>query len=317
MISVVMPAYNAATYIHEAIESILNQTFKLLELIIIDDGSTDNTLEIAERYAAKDNRVRIIKAEHKGLSAACNLGIQAAKYEWIGRLDTDDIALPERFEKQLQAARENPEVAAWGSYAYHINSAGDILSVAPVGVTTKEEFCERRKTGQLIHALHPSLLVRKDILEKAGGYNEQLTTTQDLELFDRLAEHTPILVLAEPLILYRIHGGSVSMDKYFTQRRMVRWLEMRNRDRLKGQPSMSLSEFEAWYASRPIWVRAARNLDDAGRLLYRRAGMYYGERRYGKMIQTLLMAGILNPPYVLARLWRQKISGSARRLLEA
>lgn len=318
MISVVMPAYNAEAYIAEAIESVLNQTYLRLELIIVDDGSTDQTRAIAERYAQEDSRIRIVVSEQNlGLAAACNLGIKAAQYLWVARLDTDDQALPERFEKQLRAAEAQPEVGVWGCYAYHVNYAGEILSVARVGVTTKEAFFERRRYGQLIHALHPSVMIRKDLLEKVGGYNEHLRTTQDLDLFDRLAEHTPILVIPEPLILYRVHGGSISMAKYFAQRRMVRWLEMRNRDRLAQRRSMTLGEFERWYRQRPIWVRLAHTVDDTGRMLYRRAGMYYGERRYGKMVQMLMMAGILNPPYVLARLWKQKFSGQARQWLEA
>lgn len=318
MISVVMPAYNAEVYIANAIESVLNQTYLQLELIIIDDGSADQTLAIAEGYAQGDSRVRIVKSEkNRGLAAACNLGIQAAQYPWIARLDTDDQALPERFEKQMQAAEAQPEVGAWGCYAYHVNGSGEVLSVARVGVTTQEAFFERRRLGLLIHALHPSVMIRKDLLEKVGGYNENLRTTQDLDLFDRLAEHAPILVIPEPLILYRVHGSSISMAKYSTQRRMVRWLEMRNRDRLAQQQGLTLNEFETWYRQRPIWVRLAHTIDDTGRLLYRRAGMYYGERRYGKMVQMLMMAGILNPPYVLARLWKQKFSGQARQWLEA
>ncbi len=129
MITVIMAAYNAANFIAYAIESILNQSFANWELIVIDDGSTDNTIEIIKNYIQLDQRVRLIQSQHIGVCQARNIGIQSAKYSWIAIMDADDIALPQRLEKQINAAIANPDVVAWGSYVQHISPTGNILSL--------------------------------------------------------------------------------------------------------------------------------------------------------------------------------------------
>jgi len=118
MISIVMPAYNAEKYIAQAIESILNQTFQDFEFIIVNDGSTDNTLKIIEQYAAQDRRIRLVQIDHVGTSAAKNAGVEVAKSDWIAMMDADDISLPQRLEKQVQAAQKSPTVVVWGTYAH-------------------------------------------------------------------------------------------------------------------------------------------------------------------------------------------------------
>src|SRR5687767_10934969 len=108
MISVVMPAYNSEQFIGEAIQSILHQTFKIFEFNIVDDGSTDRTAEIVDSYIKEDSRLKIIRADHRGVSNAINLGVEHAKYDWVAIMHADDIALPHRLEKQVTAAKLNP-----------------------------------------------------------------------------------------------------------------------------------------------------------------------------------------------------------------
>ena len=108
-LSVVMPTYNCGEYIHFAVSSILKQSFKRFEFIIVDDGSTDNTEEIANSF--KDSRIRYFKLEHKGFVDSANFGISEASSDWIASMDADDIALPERFEKQVDYLNKNPELS--------------------------------------------------------------------------------------------------------------------------------------------------------------------------------------------------------------
>ena len=129
-VSVVMPAYNSDRFIAEAIESILNQTYRHFEFLIVNDGSTDETSSIASNYAERDPRVRVIESNHGGPSRALNTGIEHAEYEWLAIMHADDVSLPNRLERQLKAACLNPKVVAWGAYAYHVNSAGKILSLS-------------------------------------------------------------------------------------------------------------------------------------------------------------------------------------------
>ncbi|MBI5094602.1 MAG: glycosyltransferase family 2 protein [Candidatus Hydrogenedentes bacterium] len=108
-VSVVMSVYNGERYLAEAIESILGQTYRDFEFIIIDDGSTDESLKIVEGYASRDNRIRLVSRPNRGLAAALNDGIEIARAPIIARMDADDVSLPKRFEKQMLYMAQHPE----------------------------------------------------------------------------------------------------------------------------------------------------------------------------------------------------------------
>src|SRR4051812_26679567 len=114
-VSVLMAVYNGEQYLREAVNSILSQTFKDFEFIIIDDGSTDRSPELLASYARADSRVKLISRPNKGLTKSLNEGLHAARGEFVARMDGDDISLPERFERQVSYLREHPEVVLVGS----------------------------------------------------------------------------------------------------------------------------------------------------------------------------------------------------------
>ena len=128
LISVIMPAYNAEKYIGEAIESILNQTLKDFELIIVNDASTDSTGNIIKSYAEKDSRIVVLVNENNlNIAGSLNRGISVAKGTFIARMDADDIALPERLEMQAKVMSENPQVAVVGNDIQLINESGVVI----------------------------------------------------------------------------------------------------------------------------------------------------------------------------------------------
>ena len=305
MISVVIPAYNAAKFIEPAIESVLKQTFQEFEVILVDDGSTDNTLKILELYAEKDCRIRLIHCEHGGLSLALNRGIREAKYPWIARMDADDIALPERFAKQIKAVRSHPQVVAWGTYAYHINSQGKILGLAQTGPSTEAEFYKLRNEGHLVQLIHPTVLLKKEVLLAVGGYKPEFEPVEELELFDRMAAYGPTLVLAEPLLLYRVHSNSVSMQRFFFQRKLMRYVVSCHRARISGEQELSFEEFLQKYQKQAFWRRWQQELKTSGMYYYRKAGLSVGEGQYLQGGIYLGLSAVLNPNYSLTRLWQQ------------
>ncbi|WP_088240717.1 glycosyltransferase family 2 protein, partial [Calothrix rhizosoleniae] len=226
MISVVMPAYNASEFIDAAIESILNQTYRDFEFIIINDASTDNTLDIINAYAAKDTRIKVLnQPKNAGYTQAIKWGIKEAKYQWIARMDADDISLPERLQKQIEAANKNPNVVVWGTYIRHINSQGDIVSNGvSVGAKTEADFHENIDNGHLVSLPHPTWLVKKEVLIKSGGYDSSFEPAEDFELLSRLIDYGPLLVVPEHLLLYRVHSQSISMQKFFFQQKITRFV---------------------------------------------------------------------------------------------
>ena len=116
-----MPVYNAAHYVAGAVESILGQTFREFEFVIVDDGSIDGSTQILKRFAERDSRIRLIRRENRGLVASLNEGIEAARGEFIARMDADDIALPERLARQLESLRCNHDVVAVGTQVQRID----------------------------------------------------------------------------------------------------------------------------------------------------------------------------------------------------
>ncbi len=308
MISVVMPVYNGERFLEEAVDSILKQTYKAFEFIIVDDGSNDRTPEILKRYAEQDSRVKIIRAGKVGISKAMNLGIEAAQYPWIARMDADDVCLPRRLEASIEAAQANPDVVVWGTFIHHINAKGKILSTSKVGPLTTEQFWEERKKGRVVQVINPSAMMRKDIVDKVGGYKEAFIAAHDIEIFDEMAEYGPILCIPEVLVLYRIHGYSISMTKFMTQRKLARYVETRRKLRLAGQSLPTLEDFLANYENRPRREKRRSYLADLQALSYRRAGLAYAEGQYLKLGWNFSMAFLLNPRYALRRVWRQVFS---------
>ncbi|TGO03180.1 hypothetical protein PN36_11510 [Candidatus Thiomargarita nelsonii] len=311
MITVVMPAYNAEKYIAEAIESILNQTFQDFEFIIVNDGSTDNTLKIIDQYAAQDRRIRLVQTDHVGGGAARNAGVKVAKSDWIAMMDADDISLPQRLEKQVQAAQKSPTVVVWGTYAHKINAAGKIISKKPfnLGVKTEEEFHAMRQQGKNITVLHGPVFFKKDIFLKEGGYNPKFEGAEDTELFDRMSDHGLVLALPEILYLYRFHGNSVSFNNSLHQKILGEYIKQRRQARLNGTEVLSLEAFLQQCQQQSKWFRLKFYCVTLSDAYYRQANAYYGEKCYWRTTFYLLLAMVLHPNAV--RRVRQRLFTSA------
>jgi glycosyltransferase involved in cell wall biosynthesis len=307
MISVVLPVYNAASFVAIAIESILQQTFQDFELIIIDDGSTDNSLEVIHPYLSNP-KVKVIKGEHKGLSCALNLGIAQAQYGWIARMDADDVALPDRFQRQLEAARELPQVVAWGTYAFYISAKGKKLGLAASGPTSIEDFERQRNEGHLAQLIHPTVILKKEIIIAAGGYRTEFEPVEDLDLFNRMAVHGPILAIPEPMLQYRIHNQSVSMNRFFRQRILMRYVIASHRRSLEQLPAQTFDEFLEDYNHKFWLTRLNRELRTYGMFFYRKAGLSVGDASYINGAVYLILSLLCNPSYSLSRLRKQVLS---------
>lgn len=193
-----MAAYNAEKYIREAIESILNQTFSNFEFIIVNDGSTDNSIQIIESY--KDKRIIVKSQKNKGAASARNNAIRIARSDYIAILDSDDIALPTRLEKQYMFLKENTDYIVVGSNAIVIDQFGNY-------VYTTSQLCEDSQLKNLLPKMpfyHSSTMFRKCTYIQAGTYPEYMLINQDNVLFNRMAKYGKYSNLSESLIKYRI-----------------------------------------------------------------------------------------------------------------
>jgi glycosyltransferase involved in cell wall biosynthesis len=209
LISVLLPVHNAARYVAGSIESILGQTLGDFELLILDDGSTDGSLEVLRRYAGRDPRIRLTSRPNKGLAPSLNELIDRARGEYLARMDADDVALPERFERQVAYLRAHPECVLLGCRVRLIDPDGDPLC----------DWCNRQDhealdavflRGEMSTEIsHPAIMMRRDAVLAVGKYRE-FPVIEDVDLFLRLAERGRIANLPEVLLLYRIHAENIS-----------------------------------------------------------------------------------------------------------
>jgi glycosyltransferase involved in cell wall biosynthesis len=207
-ISVLMPVFNAAPYVESAVRSVLSQTFRDFELLIIDDGSSDASLSILERLASADARIRLTTRPNKGLVATLNELLAGARAPWLARMDADDLCRPTRFERQLQFLEANPSVVAVGSRVLFIDSEGLPLMEAMDRYTHEQIDAELLRPGLAI--VHPSAMISAAACRAIGGFSDQYRHAEDLDFFLRLGEVGALANLDEPLLDYRIHGASVS-----------------------------------------------------------------------------------------------------------
>jgi glycosyltransferase EpsE len=180
-LSVIMPVYNGMPYVSKAIESILNQTFRDFEFIIIDDGSTDGTADVLHQFYEKDPRIKIFTFnENKGRGYCLAYGVSVAKGELIARMDADDISLPYRFEKQIKYLDEN-YLDIIGSWVKEIDETGNFKRLIKMPVNHDEIV----KAIWSCPFIHPTILAKRESLLKAGNYDPKLRNHQDYELWFR------------------------------------------------------------------------------------------------------------------------------------
>lgn len=217
-----MPIYNAEKYLALSIGSIIEQTFTDWELICVNDGSRDTSSKLLHELAVSEPRLRLFEQENLGLVAALQNGIAQARGSFLARMDADDIAMPERFEKQVRFLNEHPEVAIVGGGAIEIDEDGD-----PLRLTSYPD-----NHDQLVHRLlhretaliHPSVMVRHEILRAAGGYRSKFQWVEDHDLWLRISKLGKLANLPDIVLAYRQHASSICWQRSNSQRELMNQL---------------------------------------------------------------------------------------------
>ena len=206
-VSVLMPVFKARRYVGEAIESILTQTFSDFEFLIIDDGSTDDSLKILERYARSDARIRLVSRSNRGLVQTLSELTAMARGEFLARMDADDVAVRNRFSLQTAFLREHPEVVCVGGQVLEIDGQGWDLGER-YELEIEDGSIQERLLAGYTCINHPSAMMRRDAVEAVGGYDVQWHEAEDLDLWLRLGEYGRLANLPDVVTHYRVHGKS-------------------------------------------------------------------------------------------------------------
>ena len=256
-VSVLMSVHNGAPWVGDAVASVLAQTAGDLELIVIDDGSTDTTREILAR--ARDPRVRVEHQTRAGLTRALNHALALARAPLVARLDADDLALPERLERQLAFLAAHAEVGLLGTGAREVDEGGrEVAVIRPPA----DDGALRRMLIRRNPFVHSSVVMRRSVVERAGGYDERLPVAQDYDLWMRMSGLAGLANLPEPLVVRRLLPGRV------TAVRDAERLRAETRVRWRAVRSGAYPWWCAVFAARPVlalalpgaWRRALRRV---------------------------------------------------------
>ena len=254
-ISVVIPAFNSEDFIAEAIESVHSQTFGVAEIIVVDDGSTDQTADIAAKLGAT-----VIRQPHAGISAARNAGIRAAQQEWIALLDADDLWVPEKIECQWTAIRQHPDVGLvtcalmqWRHGSVNERKLIDDQCDSPpaVGEITYVARPERAFLMNGMNYNSPTMLIRRDIMVAVGLFDERIHFVEGVECYLRVIAQCSIAVVERPLVKERLHDRNTSQNYVGMS---LAWINMV--DLIRAQPQKY-----------PVGAADAMNRDVDGALL--------------------------------------------------
>ena len=274
-VSILIPSYNAARYLSQAVDSALNQTFQDFEIIIIDDGSTDNTREIVERYLKQEpDKIRYIYQDNQGLACARNTGIKAAKGDYLALLDADDIWCPDRLEKGIEAIESDPGIGLVHANSTRVDENGRTL-FTPVrdlrylaGPMFENIFLRKADIAC------PTVLFRKACCDEVGLFDPHLTRLgcEDRELWLRIVRKFKIVHIDQALALYRVRLNSMSknqqkmlqarlyvVDKFFPAEKndRLRYLALAKIYRDSGDEHLFRQQFE--HAKEQYWKSISFN----------------------------------------------------------
>ncbi len=241
-VDVLLPVYNGAATIEESVASLLDQTHRNLRILVIDDGSTDETPDILARLAARDSRVVPIRKPNGGIVEALNFGLEQTSAEFVARQDADDISFPDRIERQLAEMARNPDVVALSGACIHIDQYGEETGGRyhphDPGLADYTSYPSTEP-----YLLHPFLMVRREAYVGVGGYRHVIHS-EDTDLFWRLRERGRLMNVEEAYGKMRLHTGSISNASIVNGRIMsvtsqLAAISARRRD--EGRPDLDFS----------------------------------------------------------------------------
>jgi glycosyltransferase involved in cell wall biosynthesis len=266
-VSVIIPTYNSAGYLKDAVDSVLAQTFKDFEVLIIDDGSTDDTEAVMRNYEAP---VRYIRQENRGVSEARNRGIEESRGRWVAFLDADDTWYPHKLERQTAALRSSSEARVCYSAFMTVRS-----DLAPIGLRRSNRqqsaLDDLLMRGNVVGSIC-TVLAEKSLFEVAGRFDPSLSQCADWDMWVRLAALTEFLYVDEALVTYRQHATNMSRNASLLEIDSLRVLE-------KGFAMPGIGESLRGSRRRAI-----------GRNYTVLAGTYFHARRYGDFLRCVVRA---------------------------
>lgn len=296
-LAVIMSVYNGMPFLKEAVDSILNQTYKDFHFLIIDDGSTDDSSSYLNTLT--DSRVEVRYQTNIGLCASLNQAIASCDFELIARLDQDDIALPFRLQEQVNFLTSHPEYACLLSNVSRITESGKEFGSYEINST--EEVSDYRSSFYGCIA-HSTICFRRESFLALGGYRSFLYPVDDYDLLLRFEETYKVAVINRALIKYRVHSNAGTFRTFYDMCLKTSYVEAMTARRRSGNPEISLMEFNQTLNQVSLWEKWQRSTYRMGKLMFRKAGLMIGEGQYIYGAYSFVGACLLAPRFSFGRL---------------
>jgi glycosyltransferase involved in cell wall biosynthesis len=305
-VSVIIPVYNAERYLAQAIESVLAQSHTDFDMVIIDDGSTDASLDIARSYSKRDIRVRVYTQTNCGAGETRNRALALCSTDWVFLMDADDLMLPNRIERQLVFLSEHPDLVVASCLASYINGVGIEGGRSANSIPTKEAFHSLVAAGEAVGLLNPGVVLYRPAVLEIGGFRGEFFPAEDSDLWNRMAERGhAMLVQDEVLMKYRIHGSSAVTSSFEQARLKYEWSRSCMAARRLNKPELNWEEFKSDWCRAPLWRKLDRWRKTQAKRNYRLAGQHRLDGQLHLAIFSMALAALLQPLYTMIRLKNQ------------
>ena len=300
-----MPVYNQEKYIAETIDSILGQSFGDFELLILDDGSTDNSADIIRQYSENDVRIKAYFEPNSGKSESTNKLVERAIGKWCAFLDADDVMMPNRLERQISFLNENPGVHAVSSDCFYINETGRIFGTQKYPLlSNKEAFDTIFKKGHFITCSFTALTVLKAAFQEVNGLAKRFEPCEDFEFFNKFIFNggKVLLIIPEVLMKYRIHSNSVTVRKPMHVTNFISYTTHSMWLRRIGEPETSFEEYMKIQNSGSKLKRWNQTRFNYSMVYFRNAGISALSKQYHKFAWYFMVSFLLSPNYAVIKL---------------
>ena len=294
-VSVVMPVHNGAPFLEAALSSVLGQTFEDFELVVVDDGSWDETPAILKRFAATDRRVVRHTQPRGGIVTALNRGIALARAPLIARMDADDVMKPERLSRQLSFLAEHPELAGAASDYELIDERGHSRGAVHSPLWSVQAIDDYRSRGLPVVFAHPTVMISKAAIEQVGGYRVEYQDSEDVDLFTRVIDAgRRIVVQQEELLLLRVHAHSISAGAARRQLMLNDLVVLNSTRRTSMEPEIDVDEYAAG-SLRTLSSRVSFERRLVRARLIRQATVHRQEGRHAARALVMVLVLLMGP----------------------
>jgi glycosyltransferase involved in cell wall biosynthesis len=298
-ISVILPVYNQEKYLEETLQSILDQTYRNFELLIIDDGSTDNSAQIIQKFQSKDARITAFYEKNSGKSNCTNRLVNLSVGEFCVFLDADDVMYANRIERQVKFHQENPLADASSCDCDYINEKGIKFGTQRYpGLSSIEECNQARHCQLYIMCSFTGLIVKRKVFIDVGGLSLKFKVCEDFEFFNRLMDHGyNLLILSEVLMKYRIHSSAITVREPVYVTSYINFTTHCILQRRKGEKEFTFEQFKTMENEKPIFQKLNNMRYNYSMIYFRNAGLAFLSKRYHAFVPQIIASMVLSPNY--------------------